>query len=96
MAATTDIKPTPRSKKERLADDTKFVRDLSYEFAYGKSHEEIYEIVYDEAKDKIATEQAKRSITTMFQKTGWSADKIADIGGFSLDLVQKTVAELNA
>jgi Putative transposase, YhgA-like len=44
----------------------------------------------------MAEQQARLSITTMFQKTGWSADKIADIGGFSLDLVQKTLAELNA
>ncbi len=44
----------------------------------------------------MAVEQAKLSITTMFQKTGWGADKIADIGSFSLDLVQKTLAELNA
>ena len=28
--------------------------------------------------------------------TGWAAEKIADITGFSLDLVQKTLAELNA
>ena len=45
----------------------------------------------------IAAEQAKviaESITNIFKKTGWSAEKIADISGFSLDLVQKVVDKL--
>jgi Putative transposase, YhgA-like len=42
----------------------------------------------------MAAEQAKviaESITTMYKKTGWSAEKIADISGFSLDTVRKVV-----
>ena len=121
--AATQIKPKPQSRKERLADDKKFIRDLSYEFAYGKSYEEIYEILQRETREsqadilaaekakllaeqaKLLAEQAKllaaeqaieQSITTMFQKTGWDAEKIADISGFSLDLVQKVVNALKA
>ncbi len=110
------IKPSPRLSKERLADDAQFIRDLSYEFAYGKSYEEIYDIVYNEAKEKMASEQAKaleqakadvaleqtkleqakleQSIATMFKKTGWDAEKIADISGFSLDLVHEVINKL--
>jgi hypothetical protein len=43
-----------------------------------------------------ANEQIKQSILTMFQKTGWTADKIADISGFPIDLVQKTLAGIKA
>ena len=42
----------------------------------------------------LAAEQAVNTIKTMFQKTGWTADKIADIGALPLDLVQKTLNEL--
>jgi hypothetical protein len=104
--AATQIKPSPRSKKERLADDATFIRDLTYEFAYGKSYEEIYEILYQQAKADTNSEQTKaleqktlaieQSIATMFQKTGWDAEKIADISGFPLDLVQKIVNTLKA
>ncbi len=114
-AATIQIKPSPRTKKEKLAEDAKFIRDLSYEFAYGKSYEEIYDIVHEEAAKKLteqakamaeqakamAAEQAKamaaeqaKTITTMFRKTGWSADKIADISGFPLGVVQKVLDKL--
>ena len=95
------IKPSPRLSKERLADDAQFIRDLSYEFAYGKSYEEIYDIVYNEAKEKMASEQDKAlaqakalSIATMFRKTGWDAEKIADISGFPLDLVKEVINKL--
>jgi Putative transposase, YhgA-like len=41
----------------------------------------------------MAAEQAK-VITNMFQKTGWTAYKIADISGFSIDLVQQIIDKL--
>jgi hypothetical protein len=42
----------------------------------------------------MAAEQIEQSIITMFKKTGWSAEKIADISGFPLEMVQKAVATL--
>ena len=68
-------------------------RKSQAEFRKSKAKQD--EIITEQAK-VLTAEQSKQSITSMFQKTGWSADKIADIGGFPLDLVQKTVAELNA
>jgi hypothetical protein len=63
MATATQIKP---KKREKLSDNARFVRDLSYEFAYGKSYDEIYELLSDQveaefsAKVKVmAAEQAK-------------------------------------
>jgi hypothetical protein len=121
MGSTTiQTKPTARSKKEKLTEDAKFVRDLSYEFAYGKSYEEIYDILHEEVTEQakvmaaeqakvmaaeqakvMAAEQAKvmaaeqaKVITNMFQKTGWTAYKIADISGFSIDLVQQIIDKL--
>ena len=117
MATATETKP---KKKEKLSDDAKFIRDLSYEFAYGMSYDELYDTVHREASEKIsviaaeqakvmaaeqakvmAAEQAKvmaaeqaKIITNMFKKTGWSAEKIADIIGFPLDIVQKVVDKL--
>jgi hypothetical protein len=124
MATATQTKPT---RKEKLSDNARFVRDLSYEFAYGKSYDEIYDILYDKAEARaaeqaqimaaeqaqimaaeqaqiMAAEQAKimaaaaqqieQSITTMFKKTGWPAEKIADISGFPLETVQKVVDKL--
>jgi hypothetical protein len=44
----------------------------------------------------IAAEQIEQSIITMFKKTGWSAEKIADISGFPLETVQKTVDKLKS
>ncbi len=67
-----------------------------------KAEQDAYKAEQDAYKAEqartLAAEQAKiiAAISTMFQKTGWSAEKIADISGFSLDLVQKTLAELNA
>jgi hypothetical protein len=116
MAATTQIKP--KSKKEKLSEDARFIRDLSYEFAYGKSYEEIYDILHEKAQKDVAVEfaaeqaklavveqaklaaveqaaeQIEQSITTMFKKTGWTSEKIADISGFSIELVQKIVDKL--
>jgi Putative transposase, YhgA-like len=125
MATATETKP---KKKEKLSDDAKFIRDLSYEFAYGMSYDELYDTVHREASEKIsvmaaeqakvmaaeqakvmaaeqakvmAAEQAKvmaaeqaKVIKNMFKKTGWSAEKIADIVGFPLDIVQKVVDKL--
>lgn len=122
--STTTQQAKPRRKK--LTEDELFIKDLVYDWNYGKSYaeygEELMEKAYDLARTELrlrkfevelasqaklndslaeqtkvlAVEQAKLSITTMFQKTGWSAEKIADITGFPLDLVQKTVAGLNA
>jgi hypothetical protein len=116
MATSAVTKP---KKKEKLSDDARFIRDLSYEFAYGKSYDEIYFELLVKAKEDaaeqakvmaaeqakvMAAEQAKvmaattaqieQSIATMFQKTGWSAEKIADISGFSLEVVQKVIEKL--
>ena len=72
------------------------------EILKSKAEQDAYKAEQDAYKAEqakiLAAEQAKiiAGITTMFQKTGWSAEKIADITGFSLDLVQKTLAELNA
>jgi hypothetical protein len=109
----------PKVKKKKLTENDIFIRDLVYERAYGKSYEEIFEIVSREARDEtakvlaaeqakvlaaeqakvLAVEQAKvlaaeQAITTMFQKTGWDAAKIADISGFPFDLVQDVVNKL--
>jgi NCAIR mutase (PurE)-related protein len=152
MAATTQSKP----RRRKLTEDEQFIEDLSYEFAYGKSYEELIEELKITAKEqnkahqanmmaaeqakimaaeqakimaaeqakimaaeqakimaaeqakimaaeqaKImaaeqANEQIKQSTLTMFQKTGWTAEKIADISGFPIDLVQKTLAEQKA
>ncbi len=107
MSTATQAKP----KKKKLTENDIFIRDLVYERAYGKSYDEIFEIVSLEAQEKnakILAEQAKvlakqakvlvieQSIATMFQKTGWDAEKIADISGFPLDLVQKIVNTLEA
>ena len=117
MATATQTKPKSKYmlRKEQLADDAKFVRDLSYDMLYGKSYEEMHETIFGQAERFVeksaeqakiaaaeqakimAAEQAKikaDTIKTMFQKTGWSADKIADISGFSVELVQKALNEL--
>ena len=121
MAATTQTKTKTKSnylrRKERGIEDEMFVRNLSYEFAYTRSYDEVVQEIYlqvqeeaaEEAKTLaaeqakvlaagqakvLAAEQAVNTIKTMFQKTGWTADKIADIGALPLDLVQKTLNEL--
>jgi hypothetical protein len=113
MATATQTKP---KKKERLSDNARFVRDLSYEFAYGKSYDEIYSELLVKAKEdaahaveaellaakQLAAEESRlaaamqieQSITTMFPKTGWTAEKIADISGFSFEMVKEVVDKL--
>jgi hypothetical protein len=128
-SSTMSVIPQIKSKKRaKILENEKFIEDLTYHFAYGKSYDEIYDILYDkalgdagkavqaellaaeqakvmaaeqakvmaaeQAKVMAAAEQIEQSIATMFQKTGWSAEKIADISGFALDLVQKVVDKI--
>jgi hypothetical protein len=125
MSTTTQVKPKKRSK---MSENERFIEDLSYQFAYGKSYEELCDELIAKATEQakvmaaeqakvmaaeqakvmaaeqakvMAAEQAKvmaaqieQSIATMFKKTGWSAEKIADISGFSFEMVKRVVDKL--
>ena len=96
MAATTP-QTKPKSnymrRKEKGIEDAMFVRNLSYEFAYTKSYEEVVKEIHQQLAEEAA-EQTVNTIKTMFKKTGWAADKIVDVTGLPIDLVQKTLNEL--
>jgi hypothetical protein len=44
-----------------------------------------------EQANALSAEKIEQSIAMMFKKTGWTSEKIADITGFSIELVQKIV-----
>jgi hypothetical protein len=107
MATTTLKSPRIKGYKETQAYIRDYVFQAKYGMSYDEFVEKAENTLTERLLEKtnvIAAEQAKimaaaaqqieQSITTMFKKTGWSAEKIADISGFSLEMVQKTLDAL--